>query len=145
MIFNLSNEYDSARFREYVNKLFSDKATVELKRKHPLRSLSQNNYLHALLGFFACEYGCSTDEAKIDFFKRLCNKDLFERVRINRAGEKISYLRSSSELTTAEMRLAIERFRNWSAGVAGVYLPAADEKDFLFYAQQKIEQNKEFI
>ncbi len=145
MIFNLDNEYDSSRFREYIHKLFAEKATVELKRKHPTRSLSQNNYLHALLGFFACEYGCSADEAKVDFFKRLCNKDLFERTRYNRAGERITYLRSSAELTTAEMRLAIERFRNWSAEVAGVYLPASEERNFLFYAQQKIEQNKEFI
>lgn len=145
MIFDLNNPYDIEKYKEYVNRLFEQRATVEVKKKHLGRSLSQNNYMHALLAFFACEYGCSIDEAKVDFFKRTCNKDLFERIRENKSGNPISYLRSSAELTTGEMTTAIERFRNWSAAVAGIYLPSPDEKDFLLYAQKVIEQNKEFI
>lgn len=145
MIFNLNNPYDIEKYKEYVNKLFGQRATVEVKKKHPGRSLSQNSYLHSLIGFFACEYGCSADEVKVDFFKRKCNKDLFERTRINKSGKEVYYLRSSSELTTAEMTTAIERFRNWSASVAGIYLPSSDEKDFLLHVQKVIEQSKEFI
>ena len=57
----------------------------------------------------------------------------------------MTYLRSSAELTTAEMSLSIDRFRNWSASVAGIYLPSANEQQMLVYAQQEIERNREFI
>ena len=63
----------------------------------------------------------------------------------DRKGKEVTYLRSSAELTTGEMTLSIDRFRNWSASVAGIYLPAANEQQMLIYAQQEIERNKEFI
>lgn len=63
----------------------------------------------------------------------------------NKKGKEVTYLRSSAELTTGEMTLSIDRFRNWSASVAGIYLPAANEQQMLIYAQQEIERNKEFI
>ena len=39
----------------------------------------------------------------------------------------------------------LDRFRNWSASVAGIYLPAANEHQMLLYAQQEIQRNQEFI
>ncbi len=132
-------------FKEYVNKLFSERAVVEVKKKLPNRTLAQNSYLHLLLGYFGSEYGCSLDEAKIDFYKRTCNRDLFERKTVNKKGKEVTYLRSSAELTTGEMTLSIDRFRNWSASVAGIYLPAANEHQMLIYAQQEIQRNQEFI
>ena len=98
-----------------------------------------------LLGYFGSEYGCSLEEAKIDFYKRTCNRDLYERKTVNKKGKEVTYLRSSAELTTSEMTLSIDRFRNWSASVAGVYLPAANEQQMLIFAQQEIERNKDFI
>ncbi len=145
MLFNLENEYEVPKFKEYVNRLFRERAVVEVKKKHPRRTLSQNSYLHLLLGYFATEYGCSADEVKVDFFKRKCNRDLFCRTRVNRKGVHVDYLRSSAELSTAEMTLAIDRFRNYASGVAGIYLPAANEFQMLAYAQQQIEQAKEFV
>lgn len=144
-IFNLQNEYDIPKFKAYVNKLFQERAVVEVKKKLPNRTLAQNSYLHLLLGFFGSQYGCSLEEAKIDFYKRTCNRDLFERKMINKMGREVTYLRSSAELTTGEMTLSIDRFRNWSASVAGIYLPAANEQQMLVYAQQEIERNNEFI
>lgn len=145
MIYNLQNEYDIPKFKEYVNKLYNERAIVEVKKRHPNRSLAQNSYLHLLLGYFGNEYGCSLEEAKIDFYKRTCNRDLYERKVVNKHGKEVKFLRSSSELTTAEMTLSIDRFRNWSSSVAGIYLPAANEHQMLIYAQQEIERNKEFI
>ena len=110
MIFNLSNHYEIPKFKEYVNKLFSERAVVEVKKKLPNRTLAQNSYLHLLLGYFGSEYGCSLDEAKIDFYKRTCNRDLFERKMVNKKGNEVTYLRSSAELTTGEMTLSIDRF-----------------------------------
>lgn len=63
----------------------------------------------------------------------------------DRKGKEVTYLRSSAELTTGEMTLSIDRFRNWSASVAGIYLPSSSERDFLIHIQQAIENNKEFI
>ena len=115
---------------------------MEVKKKLPNRTLAQNSYLHLLLGYFGSEYGCSLDEAKIDFYKRTCNRDLFERKMVNKKGNEVTYLRSSAELTTGEMTLSIDRFRNWSASVAGIYLPAANEHQMLIYAQLEIQRNQ---
>ena len=145
MIFNLDNDFDKVRYKEQVNKFYEGGGVVELTKKRANRTLSQNSYLHLLLSFFASEYGCSTDEAKLDFFKRECNKELFERATTNKKGIEVTYLRSSSILNTSEMALAITRFRNWSASVAGIYLPAANEHQCIVYAQQTIETNKEFL
>lgn len=145
MIFNLNNPYEADKFKEYVNRMYQQKSVVEVKKKLPNRTLAQNSYLHLLLGYFGSEYGCSLDEAKIDFYKRTCNRDLFEQRTVNKKGMEVTCLRSSAELTTGEMTLSIERFRNWSASVADIYLPAANEHQMLIYAQQEIQRNQEFI
>ena len=56
MLFNLQNEYDVPKFKQYVNKLFKERAVVEVKRKNPARTLAQNSYLHLLLGYFGTQY-----------------------------------------------------------------------------------------
>jgi hypothetical protein len=58
MIYDLKNEYQIPKFKEYVNKLFKERAVVEVKKKLPNRTLAQNSYLHLLLGYFGSEYGC---------------------------------------------------------------------------------------
>ena len=145
MLYNLNNEYEVPKFKEKVEKLLADRATVEIKKIYPKRSLAQNNFLHLLLGYFGSEYGLSIEEVKLDIFKRTCNPDLFKRSGTNKKGTRIEFLRSTAELTTAEMTTAIERFRNWSSSVAGIYLPAANEQEFLIHIRQVIEENKEFI
>lgn len=144
MIYNLSNKFEVDKCREYLRKAFAEKAVIEVKKKNR-RSLAQNSYLHLLIGYFASQYGCSFDEAKIDFYKRECNREIYERTKTNRMGQNILYLRSSSELDKGEMTLSIERFRNWSSSVAGIYLPAANEDQMIIFAMQEIERNKEFI
>ena len=145
MIYNLNNPWEVQNLREYLKVLMEKGGLVEVKRKAPQRSLRQNNYLHLILGFFGCEYGLSLDEVKVDIFKRECNRDLFEREATNKQGKTVKYLRSSADLNSSEMTLAIERFRNWSASVAGIYLPSPNEDQFLAYCMQEIEKNKEYI
>lgn len=144
MIFDLKNEYDIPKFKEYVNKLYQQKAVVEVKKKLPNRTLAQNSYFYLLLSWFSLETGYSVEEVKIDIFKRLCNRQLFETEIINKQGKKVKVLRSSSELTTGEMTTAIERFRNYSAA-EGIYLPAPNEQHFLLHIQKEIERCKEYI
>lgn len=145
MIFNLNNPFEHEKFKEYVNKLYVQHAIVEVKKRLPNRTLAQNSYLHLILSFFACELGYSLDEVKLDYFKKTCNRDLFERKKVNKQGREITYMRSSSELTTGEMTTAIERFRNYSSAQAGIYLPAPNENQFLIHIQQEIQRNQEFI
>lgn len=145
MIFNLANPYELEKYKEYVNALYDKKAVVEVKEKKKNRTLKQNAYLHTILSYFASEYGCSVEEVKLDFYKRLCNRDLFVVRRNNRYGREIETVRSSSELDTMEMTTSIERFRNWSAAKAGIYLPSPQENDFILHCQQVIEQNKNYI
>lgn len=144
MLFNPQNPYDLERADAYYRKLRSGQAPFEIRRKAH-RTLSQNSYLHLLLGYFGSQYGCSLDEVKIDIYKRTCNRDLFERTKVNRQGREVTFLRSSAELTTAEMSLSIDRFRNFASSEAGIYLPSPNEREFLIYIQQEIERHKEFL
>ena len=145
MIFIPINPYDVTRAREYLETLIRSGEPFELKRRAPKRTGRQNAYLHVIIGFFASEYGCSLEEAKIDFFKRECNKEIFEREGVNKKGKPVTYLRSSKDLTTSEMATATDRFRHWSSAVAGIYLPAPNEEQFLAYCEKVIEENKEFV
>ena len=95
--------------------------------------------MHLLLGYFGSEYGCSLDEAKIDFYKRTCNRDLFERKTVNKKGKEVTYLRSSAELTTGEMTLSIDRFEI-GAHLSLVSIATAANEQMLIYAQQEIER-----
>ena len=144
-LYNLKNVYDRKRFKEACNQMVLNNEYVELKKKKTQRSLAQNSYLHCLLGYFASEFGYTLEEVKFDIFKKICNRDIFERKRVNRRGQKVTYIRSSTELDKAEMTTAIERFRNYSSAQCGLYLPSPNEGEMLFFAQQQIEQCKEFM
>lgn len=145
MIFNLSNEFERQKFKEYCNMQYEKGGIVEVKRKHRQRSLAQNSYLHLLLGYFASEFGYSLEEVKYDIFKRKCNPDIFKVERVNKRGQKVTALRSSRDLDTEEMTTAIERFRNWSSAVAGLYLPSPNERYALIYAQQQMELYENYL
>lgn len=145
MIYNLSNPYDVERFKGWVDKMIAERKVVEAKRKDENRTIKQNSYLHLIISYFATQYGCGADEAKIDFYKRRCNRDLFERWRRNRRGDPVPRLRSSADLTKEEMTLSIDRFRNWSSSVAGIYLPSPEDGEMMIYMMQEVERNKEFL
>lgn len=145
MIYDLRNEWGKQQFKEKVEYFLEKEYVVTLSRKMEKRSLKQNNYLYLLLAYFATESGYSVDEVKIDYFKKTCNPDLFYRVKVNKKGNQVKYLRSSSDLDVGEMTLAITRFRDWSAMVAGIYLPSPEDNEFLLHCEREIEANKEFI
>ena len=145
MIYNLSNPYEREKLIAWVERMIEKGEVIEAKRKDVARTIKQNSYLHLIISYFASQYGCGADEAKIDFYKRACNRDLFERERTNKRGEVKTYLRSSADLTKEEMTLSIDRFRYWSVSVAGIYLPSKEDGEMLTYAMQEIERNKEFI
>lgn len=145
MWYDGNNELQAVQARMRLEKLIKDGKVFELTEKKPKRSLSQNAYLHVLLGYFAAQTGNTLKWVKKEYYKKLVNPTTFIRSKEDRFMGVVKYLRSSSDLDTAEMTATIDRFRNWSAGEAGIYLPAPDEERLLQLAQIEIERNKEFI
>lgn len=145
MIYDCKNPLQAAQLLTRAQQLASAQKIVELTEKKKRRSINQNSYLHLILGYFASQYGCDLEYAKKNYFKILCNKDIFyKKIHDEFLGE-ITVLRSSSELDTGEMTTAINRFRNWSSMTAGIYLPEANEHEQLMYAEQEVQRNKDYI
>ena len=144
MLFNPKSSFDIKKADDLYQKLRSGDKPFEIKVKNPKRTLKQNSYLHLILGYFATEFGYTLDEVKVEFFKKLVNSSIFYAERINRRGERVRYLRSSKDLDTAEMTICIERFRNYSSA-NGLYLPSPNEEEALLYAEQQIENMKEYL
>ena len=71
MLFDLKNEYQIPKFKEYVNKLFKERAVVEVKKKLPNRTLAQNSYLHLLLGYFGSNTVAASMKQKLIFIRGL--------------------------------------------------------------------------
>lgn len=145
MMFDTSNPLDKANFLLRAKKLAESGKIVELTEKKPRRSLPQNKYLHVILAYFGTQTGNTLEWVKQQYFKKLVNPDLFIREKEDKYLGKIKVLRSSADLDTAEMSLSIDRFRNWSAQEAGVYIPAADEAILIQQMEIEIERNKEFL
>lgn len=145
MLYDTSNPLQREQFSARARKLADSGKVVELKEKRPQRSSEQNRYLHVILGYFGTETGNTLDYVKERYFKYLCNKDLFLVVKEDKFLGRVNTLRSSADLTTDEMTTAIERFRNWAASEAGIYLCSPDDDRMLRLMEVEIERNKEFI
>lgn len=144
MLYDLSNPLQREQFRGRVGVLWKKEgAIVELTEKKPQRSGNQNKYLHLILSYFACQYGETPEYVKQEYFKRLCNSHLFVLWKNDRLLPEghTNVLRSSRDLTTEQMTEAIERFRNWSAKEAGIYLPSPEDERLLALAEVEISRN----
>ena len=146
-IFILSAPFDREKARVRFEYLISKQATVELTEKKPTRSIRQNKYLHYLLGYFGLQYGETLQYVKEEFFKRTVNPDIFVYERVNQKTGEIrrDALRSSADLDTREMTIAIDRFRNWASKEAGIYLPAANEDMLQLMREVEMYHNQLYI
>lgn len=141
MIFDL--RHDQEQFKEYAEKLISEEALVELTKKDK-RTNQQNRYLHLILGWFALATGYSVEEVKLDIFKRQCNTDLFMKKVTGRNGLSRIQMKSTRDLSSADLTTAIERFRNYSAK-QGIYIPSPYEEQFLAEIRKELSRNAEWI
>ncbi len=137
MRYNLSNTVDKKRFQTRCDALLRLGKNVEVTEKRHKRTLAQNRYLHLLLSFFATETGNPMEYVKQEYFKRLCNPDLFIREVDDPYQGRTTILRSSADLNEEEMTTAIDKFRAWSETTAGVYLPEPTEEEFI----ERMENN----
>ena len=145
MLYNLSNPLDVEKLKTRVDYLIKKQKVVELTEKKLQRSLQQNKYLHVILAYFGCQMGNNLEYVKQKYFKILVNPITFIREVEDKFLGKVKVLRSSSDLDTGEMTTCIERFRNWSAGEAGIYLPSAEESFLIQQMEIEIEKQKDFI
>ena len=145
MLYNLSSPLDVQNARTRLEMLVKRGCTIELSEKKAKRSLSQNRYLHLLLGYFASQTGNTLEWVKQQYYKKLCNPDLFIGEREDLFLGRVKYVRSSADLRTDEMNLSIERFRNWSAAEAGIYLPEATSEAEIAAFQVEVERYKTYL
>lgn len=145
MIYNTSNPLDKANFLLRTKKLAESGVIVDLTEKKPRRSLPQNKYLHVILAYFGAQTGNTTEWVKQQYYKKLVNPDLFIREKEDKYLGRIKVLRSSADLDTSEFSLSIERFRNWAAQEAGIYIPSADEAMLVQQMEIEIERNKGYL
>lgn len=145
MLYNFSNPLDVQNARVRLEHLISRQCTAELTEKKPKRTLSQNSYLHLLLGYFASQTGNTLEWVKQQYYKKLCNPDLFIGEIEDRFLGRIKYVRSSADLRTDEMNLSIERFRNWSASEVGIYLPEPTNEAEIRALQVEVERYKTYL
>ena len=145
MIYDTSNPLDKANFLLRAKKLAESGKIIEMSEKKPRRSLPQNKYLHVILAYFGTQTGNTLEWVKQQYYKKLVNPDLFIREKEDKYLGKIKVLRSSADLDTSEFSLSIERFRNWAAQEASVYIPSSDEAILVQKMEIEIERNKEFL
>ena len=125
MIFDSNNQIDILKAKQRFEYLIKKGKIFELTEKRKRRSISQNSYLHLILSYFAHEYGETLDYVKRYFFKNVCKKDVFLTEYANtKTGEMRKDWRSSSDLDTKEMTIAIDNFIMYANKEAGIFLPS---------------------
>lgn len=145
MKYDLSKNIDRQRFKRRCNLLFEKQSVVELTEKTS-RTLSQNNYLHLIIAYLASEIGVPLDYAKREYYKKAANGELFIRPMTDPVtSAQALTLRSSADLSREEMRTSIDRFRNWASQEAGIYLPEANEEQFLHEIEIEIQRNNKYL
>jgi len=137
MKYNTANDIELQSAFEYLQSLADKEHIVEVKKVNPNRSLSQNNYLHILLGSFGEHFGYTLEEAK-EIYKEI-NKDLYFYKKKGR-----EFKRSSAELNKEDMAKSIDRFMRASAE-AGHTLPPATNQEWLMQIQNEMESQRRYL
>lgn len=143
MQYNLADELDRRRFALRCENLLAKGVAVELTEKS-FRSLSQNAYLHLLIGVVAMETGNTIEDTKREYFKELVNTDTFVEVRQDKMGNTIRHLRSSASLTKEEMSRCIDRFKKWGAD-NGIYLPEPTDEAILRDIEMEMGRRRVYL
>lgn len=145
MTFDCKKQEDVKRLQVRIEYLIKNKKKIEVTEKRGIRTLSQNNYLHLILSWFCIETGNKLEYVKQEYFKKLCNADIFVYHKQDPYIGKVQIIRSTSQVNTKEMTDAIERFRNWSSQQTGIYLPSPNEDKFLEHIQEEILKQRQWL
>lgn len=144
MLYDLSKDIDISRVNKRITQLISKGSLIDLTEKKDA-SPSTLSYLHLLLGYLAMEVGDSIEYVKVQYYKIECNRDIFISEKEDPYLGKVRYIRSVNSLTQEEMRLSIERLRDWSSQKIGLYLPLPNEDKFIREIMTEMSKNKQYI
>ena len=143
MLLDLSKQFEAKKAEVKLQQLIKKGAKVELTEKKGIRSVKQNAYFHAVLTIFAVSYGETIEYTKQHIFKATVNPETFVYERANtKTGEIRLDVKSSKDITTKEMNLAIDRFRNFASD-NGIYIMDADEFKQNWFLVKQMEQENE--
>ena len=149
MVYDLSNELRREQFKVRANALYKKGCVCELTEKKPVRTLAQNRYLHVILAYFGLEIGESMEYVKQTYFKELVNREIFfdGEKKDKFTGKEVQRWKSTKELNTDVMTLAIERFRTWASTneILPVYLPSSEDYVLIQQMECELERNAQFL
>lgn len=146
MIYDSSKQIDIQRAVEKFKYFIAKKKMFELKPKRVAKTYPQLKYAHLIMGWFAWEYGETTEYIKLEYFKKLINPEIFQYEFINRkTGEVRIEYKSLANVSKDEMTLAINRFRDYSSKEAGIYLPEPNDLVLMRQVELEIENNKQYL
>lgn len=137
MKYRLSDKIDLKAARGRINYLAKKGALVEVIEVKRNRTLSQNSYLHLLLGAFGLHFGYTIEEAKL-IYKQI-SSDIYYYKKKGR-----TFIRSSADLNTEEMAKTIDKFMLKSAE-AGYELPLATNQEWLRQIENEIERSRRYL
>lgn len=141
MRYDGSNPLHAEQSRLRLEKFIKDGKIFDLTEKSPIRSLNQNSYLWAALGYWGLQTGYTKDEAEA-YYKDI-NRDIYHRHKVI-AGVEVDYIRHTYELDKNEMSITIDRFRNWAAA-NGIYIPSPDDHRQVLLMEMEVERNKQYL
>lgn len=143
MIYDLSNEIQRQSAITRFKNLLDNNKKVDLKVKHPRRSISQNSYLHLILSAFGCNFGYTLQETKQYIFKQQVNPEIFYDGDKGKLVNVVVW-RSTADLDSKEMTTAIDRFLDYSAK-NGYLLPDPSNLVWIEELEKEISKHEQFL
>lgn len=146
MLYNPEKPIDVQRAVSKFNYFVKHNKVFELTEKKVPKTYPQLKYAHLIMSWFAWEYGEKLEYIKLEYFKKLVNPAIFQYEFVNRntAEVRIEY-KSLADLTKDELRLAIDRFRDYSSKEAGIYLPQPSDLALIREIEIQIKNNEQFL
>ena len=147
-LYNGKDNFEVAKSRRRLEQLIKKGALFELK-EITKRSLSQNNYLHLILSYFALELGYSLSYVKLNLFKCKWNRKLFVIKKVSPiTGEQFTDIRSTADLDKEEMAKAITIFIEKAALEANIRLPIPSDlmyNDEMTKIALEVARNEQYL
>jgi len=118
MRYDTKNEVLARHAREYLERLISSGATVEVKQVRKSRTPWQNKYFHVIVKLFSDHTGYETEESKT-IIKRSCGLHY-------RKGNQV-FLKSTSDLDVAEFSEFLDKVIRWCAMEHNIVVPDSEQ------------------
>ena len=141
MIYDTSTDFQKQRAITRFKNLLDKNAVIEITEKKPKRTIQQNRYLHLIIAWFGYETGYTLDEVKQEIFKKIVNSNIFYEGEVGDL-VPIQRWRSTADLDTAELTIAIDNFRDYSSREAGIYLPEPSDLTSINHLEIELKNNK---